>query len=307
MPIVAQIGHDVRVVRQRPVGQVRRELRERHQPPNLRGVVHDVREQRERIVLPGVIPDVPAGIPYVRQVLRVRLPGPSGLEQLPDDVVVGHDRRVVVVVGDDLPDVHHEVVADGRVGVRIVLRREPVLLRQAVEIRHRRAADHIRVVGVLLRDDEHVPEGHSSFCPAGSGVPSRPVRPAAAPRSPGHIALEPLRGPGVVRVPVRALSVAVHGLRPDRIVVSGEPCVYRGRPFPVHTQTGRGRRETARPGDWMDPTGKGGGDLVCEAREKDIPRVARRHDRPPGLEQAVETRARVRSCGTVRDRSRWHR
>ena len=42
-------------------------------------------------------------------------------------------------------------------GVGVVLRRQAVLLRETVEVRHPRAVDHVGIVVVLLGHDEDVP------------------------------------------------------------------------------------------------------------------------------------------------------
>jgi len=109
-------------------------------------------------VLARVIADIAAGVTHRRQVLRVRLPRLAGREEPPDDVVVRHDARIIVVVGDDFPDRHHEVVADRRVRIGVILRREPVLLGQTVEVRHRGAADDARIIVVLFHHDKDVVE-----------------------------------------------------------------------------------------------------------------------------------------------------
>ena len=77
-------------------------------------------------------------------------------EQSPHDVVHRHDRGIAVVVGDDLPRPQHEVVADGRMGVGVVLRREAVLPRETIEIRHRRAVQGVGVVVILFGYEEDV-------------------------------------------------------------------------------------------------------------------------------------------------------
>jgi hypothetical protein len=48
-----------------------------------------------------------------------------------------------VIVGDDLPRGQHEVVADGGMCVRIVLRRQSVGGGERVEIRHGRIANDL--------------------------------------------------------------------------------------------------------------------------------------------------------------------
>ncbi len=154
--VVAQVRHDERVVRQRLVGEVAGELRERHQPLALQRVVHDVRQVGQGIVPPGVGAGAVPRVAHGRQILGVRLPRLPRGDQASHDVVPRHGPREIVVVGDRVADGEHEVVSDGRVGVGVVLRGETIPLREAVQVRHRRAADHVRVVVVLFHHDEDV-------------------------------------------------------------------------------------------------------------------------------------------------------
>lgn len=60
-----------------------------------------------------------------------------------------------VVVGQDLAGREHEVVADGGVGVSVILRSRAVLTHQAEKIRHGGTRDGA-VVRVLFNHDRHV-------------------------------------------------------------------------------------------------------------------------------------------------------
>ena len=166
--IVAQVGHDHGVVGKRAVGQVHRKLRERHQVLQLLLVIHHVGEKRDDVVPPRIAPRITACITHGWQVFRVRLPRFPCREQPSDEVVLGDDTRVVVIVRDDLPHRQHEVVADGRMRVRVVFRRKPIVPCEALQVRHRRAVDHPRIVRVLLDHDEDVPDPrHPTGCRRG--------------------------------------------------------------------------------------------------------------------------------------------
>ena len=144
-------------------------------------VVRNIRQQRDDVVPAGVLARVRADVADRRQVFRVRLPRLPGCHEVPDDVVVRDDPRVVVVVRDDLADGHHEVVTDRRVRIGVVLRRQTVLLGQTLEVRHGRAVGHSRIGGVLLDHHDDMPEQRHGI--AGHGGP--PV-PAARQRGERH-------------------------------------------------------------------------------------------------------------------------
>src|SRR2546425_3258633 len=106
----------------------------------------------------GVAISVAAHISDRRQVFGILLPGFPGAEQMSNDVVGRDFAGKVVVVGDDLTGGEHEVVADGRVRVRVVALGVGVSGRQAVQIGHvASVADDLRKAVIFLQRDENVP------------------------------------------------------------------------------------------------------------------------------------------------------
>src|SRR5712692_515514 len=73
------------------------------------------------------------------------------------DIQSARWRDIAVVVSDNLSGGEHEIVADRRMGVGVILRGEPVLRRQTVEVGHGRTADHARIVGILFHHNKDVP------------------------------------------------------------------------------------------------------------------------------------------------------
>src|SRR5512146_3559467 len=181
--VVAQVRHHERVVRQRIAGQVGRELRERHEPLELRRVVHHIGEERERVVLARIAARLLAGVADRGQILRVRFPRLPGGHEVAYDVVLGDRRRVAVAVGDDLPRGQHEVVADRGMRVGVVLCGVPVLRHERVQIRHVRAVGLVEVVIFSPHDDRVREMRQRSPAAAPAPAPSTTIAAAVARRA----------------------------------------------------------------------------------------------------------------------------
>src|SRR2546423_10971296 len=86
-----------------------------------------------------------------------------------------------VCVGVGIVRRQHEVVADRRVGVGVILRGERVLIREPVKVRHRRAADDLRVIGIFFHDDDDVADRWNRPTPPPPSPPAYPPPPPTPP------------------------------------------------------------------------------------------------------------------------------
>ena len=116
-----------------------------------------------------VIADIRLNVASVGQALLVRFPGFARSHQMAHHII-GRDRAgVAVVIGDDLARRQHEIVANRRMRIGVVLRPEAVAFGQAIQIRHRRIADDTRVVVVLFNDNKNVLENRKGLRKTGNG------------------------------------------------------------------------------------------------------------------------------------------
>ena len=104
----------------------------------------------------GILASVSAVIPLEGYRFRIFLPGFSRGQQFANYIVHGHGLGVAVVVGDDLPGRKHEVIADGRMGVRVISLGHRIAGCQTIQIRHRRVADDVAIAVVLFHHNEYV-------------------------------------------------------------------------------------------------------------------------------------------------------
>src|SRR5438270_9818947 len=106
----------------------------------------------------NVVARVGAKISDTWQALFVGLPGFAGGEKVPNHIVGSYRAGKAVVVGDDLSGGHHEVVANRRMRVGVILSRQAVLARETVQVWHRTIANNTRVIRVLFHYNENVAE-----------------------------------------------------------------------------------------------------------------------------------------------------
>ena len=67
---------------------------------------------------------------------------------------MGNSSGECVAHGFNLPVGQHEIVADGRVNVGVVLRGQAVFRSQTVQVRHGGIANHLRIAVVLFHYQE---------------------------------------------------------------------------------------------------------------------------------------------------------
>ncbi len=104
----------------------------------------------------GVGASIAAGVSDEGQIFGILLPGFSGRDQVPNDIV-GCDRAgKPVVIGNDLPGGQHKVIADGRVRVRVVALSVAIGRRQAFQVWHVIVADDTVIGFVFFQHDEDV-------------------------------------------------------------------------------------------------------------------------------------------------------
>ena len=78
----------------------------------------------------------------VRKAFGICLERLSRSKQVAYDIILRERAAETVVIGDDLTGGEHEVIADRRVGIRIILGRQTIFFGQTVEVRHGRIANH---------------------------------------------------------------------------------------------------------------------------------------------------------------------
>src|SRR5512142_3240899 len=154
--VVLGVGHNVGENRKLVVAQVGGELSERHQILTLYAAVADVTEIRKRIMALEVRILVAASVADRGQAFGVGLPGLAGRDQFPNQVVRVHGAGEGIVSCDQLAGGQHEVVADGGMGVGIVISGQAVLAGQTVEVGHGRGANHGGVAVVFLNQQKYV-------------------------------------------------------------------------------------------------------------------------------------------------------
>src|SRR5437660_12657107 len=119
--VVQLIGHDEGIIRQIVISQIGSEMRERNQVHLLHRAVHDVAEVRERVMVPDIRIFVAAGVSGVGQALGIGLPIFAHSKKMANNIVGGDGGHIAIAVSDDLPGGHHEVIADRRVSIGVVL------------------------------------------------------------------------------------------------------------------------------------------------------------------------------------------
>src|SRR5207249_4540117 len=90
--------------------------------------------------------------------LRVTLPAFSRVHQFANDIVIGDGSGKCIIKAFHFSRGKHEVIANRRVSVGIVLRCQPELRGQAVQIWHVGIANDLRVAVILFYDEKHMPE-----------------------------------------------------------------------------------------------------------------------------------------------------
>src|SRR6266567_2390511 len=138
------------------VGEIGGELAERHQIVFFAAAVGYIGKIGQRVVALYVGIVAASSVTGGRQALGVGLEGFSCGEQVADNVVLRKSAAQTVVVGDGLAGGEHEVIADRRMSVGVVLRGQTILGGQAIQVWHRRASDDTGVAVVLLENDKHV-------------------------------------------------------------------------------------------------------------------------------------------------------
>jgi len=78
-----------------------------------------------------------------------------------DDVVDANCSCIRIVAGDELAGGEHEVVADGGMKVRVVLRGQSVLRGEAVQVGHSGVADDLGIAAVFFDDQHDMSEGRN--------------------------------------------------------------------------------------------------------------------------------------------------
>ena len=77
-----------------------------------------------------------SGVARLRKTFCIRFEGLSSREQVAHDVVARNGAAEAILIGDDLTGRQHEVVANRRMRICIVLRGQAVFICQAVQVRH---------------------------------------------------------------------------------------------------------------------------------------------------------------------------
>ena len=162
--IVQSVGNDVSQVGQVVGGQVGGELRERHEIGRLAGAVSYVGEVGKRVVanvvrsVAAASGNVAARVTHGRKRLGIRLPGFAGCHHVTDDIVRA-DRRGerVIIIGGVSAGGDHEVVVDRGMVVAVIIGRQTILRRQAVQVVPNRAAsDYAAGALVLFHNQNHM-------------------------------------------------------------------------------------------------------------------------------------------------------
>src|SRR5712692_2938712 len=175
--VVAEVGRDPGELRKAPPSEVTGELRQRHDLRAARGVVHDVVEVQERVVLLGVQARRRSGEARRGHALHVGLPRDPGMLELVHEIGAG-DMTVGAVRCDaeGRATDQREVVGQRRVGDGEGVGREPGLPRQPVDEGRPLVADHCAVLLVLHDHHDDVREedpGARSRARAGGLRPRR--------------------------------------------------------------------------------------------------------------------------------------
>ena len=156
--IVDQVGHDEGEIRQLAAAHIRGELRKGNQVIDLGAAVHDVGKVGEYVVAFRVGVYISPRVSDGGQTFRIGFPGFARGEQFANDVVVAHGAGERIVSRDDLAGCEHEVIPDRRMDVGVVLGRQTVLGGKAVQIGHRRIANHVGVAVILFHDQHDMTE-----------------------------------------------------------------------------------------------------------------------------------------------------
>jgi hypothetical protein len=153
--VVVNVGNDEGELRQRVVGQVDSELRERRNDAiGDLGVIRHIGEQRERVVADDVSPGVSAQI-TLGDAFGIDFESYAGSEHAAGDVIhVPHLRRAVVR-GENLSCCEHEVIADGWMRVGVVTGGECAVTDQRIQIGPIRGVSYYAGVALIFLHHEH--------------------------------------------------------------------------------------------------------------------------------------------------------
>ena len=80
----------------------------------------------------GIKSCVPSDIAYIWKAFGVHLPAFTLEQDFTDDVINANGAGETVVVGNDLTCRHHEIVANRRMRIAVVVRGKPILIRKRV-------------------------------------------------------------------------------------------------------------------------------------------------------------------------------
>src|SRR5438132_4564725 len=174
--VVAHAGRDPDEVGDGAAVEVRPELGEgNHVRGAACGVVTDIGEVHEGVVLLRVARVGRAQVTRRGHVLHVRLPGPAAAFHLVCNVGCAHETAGAVAADTKGATCGQgQVLGKARVGDAVVVGRQPVAPGQGVDIRCSRVADDRVVLAVLHHDHEHVrevwqPSGGPWGCGPGGG------------------------------------------------------------------------------------------------------------------------------------------
>jgi len=154
--VMLQVGHDEGEIRQRVIGDVRGELRERYDVVLLPRAVTVVAEVCKGIVVLHVGVRIPARVARVRDRLGVGLPGLPRFQQFTLDVVGADGAVETIIISDDLSGREFEIIPDRGVCVGVKAVRQRIRTDERIQVRHRRIADHSRITMVLKGHYDHV-------------------------------------------------------------------------------------------------------------------------------------------------------
>src|SRR5436190_5069953 len=133
MPVMQHVGHDEGELGKALIREIRRKLCEWYQVVFL-GAVGHVRKVGEWVVMFHIGIDVASRVTCLRKTVNVGLPRLAGGEQMPNHIVLRQCATKSVIVCNDLAGAEHEVIADGRMRIRVILRCQCVFAGKTVQV-----------------------------------------------------------------------------------------------------------------------------------------------------------------------------
>ena len=158
MGSIERVRRNPHEVGQRSAAHIHRELRERNDVRSLCRRVAHIAEIRKRIVPLVVKPAIASQVSGARDAFFIRLPGQALGYDFLNQVVVGDSSAECIIDRLRIPRRQHEVIWNRGMRVRVVTRQRRILRRQAIQVWHRRIADHIGIAGILQNHDGDMSE-----------------------------------------------------------------------------------------------------------------------------------------------------